>query len=64
MSQAEQITDINKTITECDAWIASYERIIAEGNEFTIPFDLSRRDSWRDMRAEAERLLTKLKASS
>jgi hypothetical protein len=60
MSRAERIAATKKTIAECDAWILSYNKIIAEGNEVTIPFDLARRDSWRDMRAEAERLLTKL----
>jgi hypothetical protein len=62
MNRVEQIVATKKTIAECDAWIASYAKIIAEGNEVTIPFDLARRDSWRDMRVEAERLLTKLEA--
>ena len=62
MSRAEQIAAAKKTIAECDAWIASYDKIIAEGNESTIPFDLTRRDSWRDMRAESVNLLAKLEA--
>lgn len=62
MSRAEQIVATKKTIAECDAWIASYDKIIAEGNEATAPFNLARRDSWIGMRAESVKTLAKLEA--
>lgn len=63
MSRAEQIADAKKIIEECSAWIALQEKLIVEGNEFTIPFDIARRDSWRDVRTEATKLLAKLEAA-
>ena len=62
MSRADMVAATKSTIADCDAWIASYEKLIVGGNEATVPFDLARRDSWVAMRTQSVAALAKLEA--